>query len=459
MGNMISRRYRYGASFVDSASGVRFEGHHPHERPDLWKLYLHEAEGRYRNFGFEGKLHLQELDEGTGVSLFFVGFDAHGNAVAGVRCHGPLESRHQAFVMQEMGASPEIEMLGRTIDDEVPLGVVEIKGAWSKGEAATGHRLIEAIARCATHSMNWLGAEHAIAAISDTLLFAGTASGGRMLGEAAVPFPDERYRTVALSWHRSRTLELATPEGRQALRLEGEQLAWNPDHHHAGPITPEATRTRAWRPLILDVRERDQREVLRVLREDPSLQVIDRLAEQREQLAEMKPAPAPSLEEEAQRWVYYPWRRAVVRLLGPRSFTTLRLDRNRNKITRAEQSRQRRLRIGVVGLSAGHSIAHVLAMEGLAGELRVADFDTLELSNLNRIPGSVLDLGVNKAVVAARRIGEIDPYLRVVTVPEGITPENLGGFLDGLDLVIEECDSLDVKMLVREEAWSAASRC
>ena len=91
-------------------------------------------------------------------------------------------------------------------------------------------------------------------------------------------------------------------------------------------------------------------------------------------------------------------------------------------------------------------------MEGLAGELRLADFDTLELSNLNRIPGSVLDLGVNKAVVAARRIGEIDPYLRVVTIPEGITPENLGSFLDGLDLVIEECDSLDVKLLVREAA-------
>jgi nitroreductase len=449
---MISRRYRFGASFVDSASGVRFEGHHPHERPDLWKLYLHEAEGRYRNFGFEGKLHLRELDEGTGVSLFFLGFDPRGNPVAGVRCHGPLESSNEAFVLQEMGASPEIGMLARTIDDEVSLGVVEIKGAWSKGEATVGHRLIEAIARCATHSMNWLGAEHAIAAISDTLLFAGTASGGRMLGEAAVPFPDDRYRTIALSWHRSRTLELSTPEGRVALRLEGEQLSRGPDPVHAGPVSPDSARTRAWRPLILDLRVRDQREVLRVLRQDPSLQVIDRLAEQRAQLTEIKPAPSTSLEEEPQRWIYYPWRRAVVRLLGPRSFDTLRLDRNRNKITRGEQSEQRRLRIGVVGLSAGHSIAHVLAMEGLAGELRVADFDTLEVSNLNRIPGSVLDLGVNKAVVAARRIGEIDPYLRVLTVPEGITPENLGGFLDGLDLVIEECDSLDVKLLVREAA-------
>jgi len=98
----------------------------------------------------------------------------------------------------------------------------------------------------------------------------------------------------------------------------------------------------------------------------------------------------------------------VVRLLAPRAFSTLRLDRNRNKLTRAEQARQRTLRIGVVGVSAGHMIAHVLAMEGLAGEIRLADFDTIELSNLNRIPASVLDLGVNKAVVAARRIAEID---------------------------------------------------
>ena len=103
MGNMISRRYRYGASFIDGASGVRFEGHHPHERPDLWKIYLREAEGRYRNFGFEGKLHLQELEEGNGVSLFFLGIDDRGHAVAGVRCHGPFESSHQAFLLQEMG--------------------------------------------------------------------------------------------------------------------------------------------------------------------------------------------------------------------------------------------------------------------------------------------------------------------------------------------------------------------
>ena len=105
------------------------------------------------------------------------------------------------------------------------------------------------------------------------------------------------------------------------------------------------------------------------------------------------------------------------------------------------------------GLSAGHSIAHVLAMEGLAGELRLADFDTIELSNLNRLPGTVLDLGVNKAVAgrpAHRRDRPLPPGRR--RSPRAIREDNLGAFLDGLDLVIEECDSLDVKLLVREAA-------
>ncbi len=452
MGNSFGRRYRYGASFVDRASGVRFEGHHPLERPDLWKIYLDGAEGEYRNHGFEGSLRRQQLEDGTGVSLFYLGFAPDGRAVAGVRYHGPLEASHQAAVLEEMEASPEIDEIESAIAKEIRLGALEVKGAWSQGEATLGHRMWIAISRTVHHSMNWLGAEFAIAAVSDLWLPIGPICGATQIGVTAVPYPDERYRTIAVSWHRSRSLETTPPDYRQDVRIEAEQLSRGP--LHLGPISvgPDSTWTRAYRPMVLDVSSRVQREVLRVLREDPSLQVLDRLSEQREQLAEMKPPPTSAHLEEAQRWVCYPWRRAVVRLLGPRAFAALRLDRNRNKLTSAEQARLRTLRIGVVGLSSGHSIAHLLAMEGLVGELRLADFDTIGLSNLNRIPGSVLDIGINKAIVAARRISEIDPYLRVIVNTEGITQDNLGEFLDGLDLVIEQCDSLDTKFLVREEA-------
>jgi molybdopterin/thiamine biosynthesis adenylyltransferase len=152
------------------------------------------------------------------------------------------------------------------------------------------------------------------------------------------------------------------------------------------------------------------------------------------------------------RWAYYPWRRTVVGVLGPLGFRTLRLDRNRNLITADEQRRLSGVRIGVAGLSVGHVIAHTLVAQGLCGEIRLADFDTLELSNLNRIPATILDLGQNKAVLAARRIAELDPYLKVRVFTAGLTADTLDEFLTGLDIVVEECDSLDMKAIVREEA-------
>jgi molybdopterin/thiamine biosynthesis adenylyltransferase len=166
----------------------------------------------------------------------------------------------------------------------------------------------------------------------------------------------------------------------------------------------------------------------------------------------LRRSPDVELTGERRRRAYYPWRRVVVSVLGPRAFRVARLDRNRNLITSEEQDQLGALRIGVVGLSVGHAVAYTLAAQGLCGELRLADFDDIDLSNLNRVPASVLDLGVNKATVAARRIAELDPYQPVRVLTSGLTPHNIDDFLDGLDIVVEECDSLDMKILLREAA-------
>jgi hypothetical protein len=188
------------------------------------------------------------------------------------------------------------------------------------------------------------------------------------------------------------------------------------------------------------------------LRAAPDIDVFDHRESLRNELTKLRP-PLSELElSEPGQWAYYPWRRAVVSVLGPRSFQRLRLDRNRNKITAAEQEQLGRLTIGVVGLSVGHAIAHTLALEGLCGRLRLADNDSIELTNLNRIPASILDIGVNKAITVARRIAELNPYLPVDVFPQGLTEESLAEFFTGLDLVIEECDSLDMKVRVRQVA-------
>ena len=211
----------------------------------------------------------------------------------------------------------------------------------------------------------------------------------------------------------------------------------------------------SYHPQIFDTRSAAGRDAVDTLCTTPGVMVIDGIAAQRESLGRLIPAPDAELLDEPSRWVHYPWRRTVVHLLGPKAFRRLRLDRNRNMITAVEQTRLDRLRVGVVGLSVGHVIAHTLAAEGLAGSLVLTDFDELEVSNLNRVPATVFDLGQNKAVVAARRIAELDPYLDVQVLPAGLTADSMTGFMSGLDIVIEECDALDVKALVRLSARAA----
>jgi molybdopterin/thiamine biosynthesis adenylyltransferase len=217
-------------------------------------------------------------------------------------------------------------------------------------------------------------------------------------------------------------------------------------------VTADLADTDSSSAQILDTADADDRRVLDGLRADPRIEFVDRYSGQAASVRGLRPAPEPELTSEPRRWAYYPWRRAVVGVLGPRAFRAVRLDRNRNMITTDEQDRLRELRIGVVGLSVGHAIAYTLAAEGLCGELRLADFDCLELSNLNRVPATVFDLGMNKATVAARRIAELDPYLPVQVLTPGLTQDSIDAFLEGLDIVVEECDSLDIKALVRVAA-------
>lgn len=153
--------------------------------------------------------------------------------------------------------------------------------------------------------------------------------------------------------------------------------------------------------------------------------------------------------------VFYPWAHTLVHCLGEEDFITVRTSRNRDKITAGEQATLRGKRIGVVGLSVGHSAAMTLALERVAGTFRLADFDTIDLSNLNRIQTPLWNVGLNKCEVAARDMWERDPYLAIDLFPRGAKEDTLEEFLVGqgrLDLVVEECDSLEAKLAVRYAA-------
>lgn len=156
--------------------------------------------------------------------------------------------------------------------------------------------------------------------------------------------------------------------------------------------------------------------------------------------------------EQGSYWMYFHWNRRFVRVLPRDDYFEVVTSRNHDKITRAEQQLLRERVIGVVGLSVGGEIAVTVAQEHLCGRIRLADFDTLDLSNLNRLGVSVEDLGVNKAWLTARRIAAVNPWLAVDVFADGLTDANANAFLDGLDLVIDECDGLTMKFRLRELA-------
>lgn len=157
------------------------------------------------------------------------------------------------------------------------------------------------------------------------------------------------------------------------------------------------------------------------------------------------------------RWLWQPWSRTLVHLLPPDAFGELRLDRNRLRVSRDEQRALAGRCVAIAGLSVGQAIAVTMAQEGVGAWFRLADPDTLDLSNLNRLRAGVDDLGQSKLTLAARAILAIDPYLRVDGLPAGVCREHPDALLcrdDGrpVDLLIEECDDLPTKVALRQRA-------
>ena len=114
------------------------------------------------------------------------------------------------------------------------------------------------------------------------------------------------------------------------------------------------------------------------------------------------------------------------------------------------------LRVAVAGLSVGRAVVSTMAHEGIGGELRLADFDVLDLSNLNRVTGGVADVGVNKVVLAAREVAELDPVRpRRHLSPAGSTRRPSRDFVAGADVIVDECDDLEMKVRLREHARAA----
>lgn len=129
--------------------------------------------------------------------------------------------------------------------------------------------------------------------------------------------------------------------------------------------------------------------------------------------------------------------------------------RNIGIFTPEEQLKIKSLKVAIAGAGGlGGPVAYHLARLGV-GEIRLADHDRFEVSNLNRQFGAYMDtIGEYKSEAVAEELKRISPYLKTVVLTESLKEDNLDVFLSGVDCVIDGIDffSPEAELLLHKKA-------
>jgi molybdopterin/thiamine biosynthesis adenylyltransferase len=122
-------------------------------------------------------------------------------------------------------------------------------------------------------------------------------------------------------------------------------------------------------------------------------------------------------------------------------FYSQAFQRNLGLIGNDEQEVLRRACVAVAG-AGGVGGLHLLALARMGvGNFHLADFDTFEVSNFNRQFGASVDtIGRRKIDVMREMVHAINPEARVDLFHEGVQPDNVGRFLDGVHAVVDGID-------------------
>lgn len=116
-----------------------------------------------------------------------------------------------------------------------------------------------------------------------------------------------------------------------------------------------------------------------------------------------------------------------------------------------EIERKKILLIGVGGV--GSYALEALIRNGFF-DITIVDFDTIDLSNLNRqLITDSTNIGKYKVDEAKKRALLINPNINIQAINEKLNKENLRNLLNqNFDYIIDACDTLDVKFALMENS-------
>jgi adenylyltransferase/sulfurtransferase len=100
----------------------------------------------------------------------------------------------------------------------------------------------------------------------------------------------------------------------------------------------------------------------------------------------------------------------------------------------------------------GSPVALYLAAAGI-GHIRICDFDSPDLTNLNRqILHNHTRIGTNKAISGKLTLSELNPNVKVTALTEKIVTENIDELVDNADIIVDCMDNFPTRYLLNESA-------
>lgn len=131
--------------------------------------------------------------------------------------------------------------------------------------------------------------------------------------------------------------------------------------------------------------------------------------------------------------------------------------RNIGWLAAHEQEILRHKRVAIAGMG-GVGGVHLLTLARLGiGAFSIADFDTFDIQNFNRQAGAMMTtLGLAKIDVMAAQALDINPEIKLLQYPAGVTQKNIDTFLDGVDLYVDGLDFFAFD--IRQAVFSACAR-
>jgi len=129
------------------------------------------------------------------------------------------------------------------------------------------------------------------------------------------------------------------------------------------------------------------------------------------------------------------------------------VDRNIGVYTWEEQKKLKQAKVAICGLGGVGGYEAILCARMGIGSVTGIDFDTFEVSNINRqMLATVPSIGRPKATVLEEVLKNINPTMQINTHQTCIDTSNAANLLAGHDVVLEAVDDMPTRVIIHRAA-------